>query len=114
MSLANAKPKLNYVPEYQASGVPFIRTAVAEETYGFKYVTSEVTVCTSGDVATIDFGHTGTEVFTIPADACVTFRVKAKTVHVVPSGTVSIVATLTNIESGNLSTYTDSDLGHTV
>ena len=113
MSFKNVKPKLKFVPEYQESGIPFVRTATTEETYTFKYVTNEVTVCASGDVATVDFGHSNTEVFTVPANSCVTFRVKAKKVHVDPSGTVSIVASLTNIESGELSTYDDVVLGKT-
>lgn len=113
MSLGNVKPKLNFVPEYQASGIPFVRTAAVEETYSLTYVASEVTVCASGDVATVDFGHDNTEVFTVPANACVTFRVKAKKIHVVPSGTVSVVASLTNIKSGELPTYNDNTLGGT-
>lgn len=114
MSLGNVKPKLNFVPEYQAAGIPFIRTATGEETYSLKYVTSEVTVCASGGTATIDFGHDSTELFTVPSGACATFRVKAKKIHVVPDGgTVSVVASLTNIKSGELSTYNDSTLGGT-
>jgi len=113
MSLGNPKPKLNFVPEYQAAGIPFIRTATAEETYSLQYVTSEVTVCASGGAATVDFGHDNTELFTVPSGACATFRVKAKKIHVVPTSTVSVVASLTNIKSGELSTYDDNTLGGT-
>ena len=81
MSLANARPGANYVPAYQASGIPFIATAGtgATKTIEFNKVTLEVTVANAGtDSSTVNFGLTNSTDFTIPANSVATFRVKTK------------------------------------
>jgi|MDTB01.3.fsa_nt_gb carbon monoxide dehydrogenase subunit G len=117
MGLGNAKPSANYVPAYQSSGIPYVATAAAGETktINLKKVTSEVTVSASGGTATVDFGNTGAAVFTVPDGAAVTFRIKTKYIQVISGGgtVTSVVAALTEIDGGQIPTYTQSDYGNT-
>jgi len=116
MSLANARPGANYVPAYQASGIPFIATAGtgATKTIEFNKVTLEVTVANAGtDSSTVNFGLTNSTDFTIPANSVATFRVKTKKI-VITSGAnsvTSVMASLTEIDGGLIPTYDQSDYG---
>jgi hypothetical protein len=116
MSLANAKPSANYVPAYQASGIPFIATAAAAatKTIELNRVTSEVTVAVAGtDASTVNFGLDNSADFTIPGNSVVTFRIKAKKI-VITSGTnsvTSVVAAMTEISGGLIPTYDQSNYG---
>jgi len=116
MSFKVPKPKANYVPEYQASGIPFIATAAAgvTKTITLSYVTSEVTVANQGTTAsTVSFGLANSANFTLPANSTVTFRVKTKKIVVISgaSSITSVIASLTAIESGNIPTYDQNDYG---
>jgi hypothetical protein len=116
MSLGNVKQSANFVPPYQASGVPFVATAGvgATKTINLKYVTSEVTVANSGtDASTVSFGLTNSADFTIPANSVVTFRIRARKI-VITSGaasTTSVVAALTTIKNGEIPVYDQNDYG---
>lgn len=118
MSLGNVKQSANFVPPYQASGVPYIATAgnSATKTISLKYVTSEVTVANSGTTAsTVNFGLDSSTDFTIPADSVVTFRVRTKKIVVTSGGSsvTSVVAALTTIQNGEIPTYDQDDYGST-
>ena len=118
MSLGNAKQSANFVPPYQASGVPYLATvaSAATQTIGLQYVTSEITVAVFGEAAsTVNFGLDNSADFTIPGNSVVTFRVRAKKIVVTSgSGSVtSVVAALTTIGSGQIPTYDQNDYGAT-
>lgn len=118
MSLGHVKQSANFVPPYQASGVPYIATAASgvTKTISLKYVTSEVTIAVSGTAAsTVNFGLDNSADFTVPGNSIVTFRVRAKKI-VVTSGTgsvTSVVAALTTIQNGEIPTYDQNDYGST-
>lgn len=116
MSLANAKPSANYVPAYQASGIPYIATVTGgTATIGLKYITSEVTVSSSGGATTVNFGLDNSANFTIPDGGCVTFRVKTKKIVLTNTGSIigSVIVSMTNIDSGKIPTYDQNDYGAT-
>ena len=76
MSLGHVKQSANFVPPYQASGVPYIATVAsgATKTIGLQYVTSEITIAVSGTASsTVNFGLDNSADFTIPGDSDIVF-----------------------------------------
>ena len=114
--MALPKASIGNSASFQISGTPYIGetdTGVAE-TINFKYVTRAITVqCTVAD-STIHFGDsTDPEPtqFPIKVGEIYRFEVKCKNLTLTPAAgaVVSIVAELTNVESGQLAVHDQAD-----
>ena len=110
MSLSKAS--LGNSASFQISGTPFVYevTGSAAKTVAFKYVTRAI-VIQSTVACTISFGDAGPTNFTMIADQIYRFEVKTKKIILTPgsSGTVSVVAEMTNVEDNQLSQHTQAD-----
>ena len=104
------KPAHNYVPEYQQSGVPFVKTIQSlgaealDSTTEFTYLTRWIVISTDKDIF-LGFNQTGTvdpqKAFIIKAGTSPRFEIKCKKINLLnnsgSNAKISIIAGLTNI-----------------
>ena len=118
MSLSKAS--LGNSASFQISGTPFVYEVAgnAAKTVTFKYVTRAIVIqstvaCTIslGDSGSNGAGGSGPTNFTMIANQIYRFEVKTKKIILTPgsSGTVSVVAEMTNVEDDQVSQHTQAD-----
>ena len=97
---------------FQVSGTPFVYevTGGAAKTVTFNYVTKAISI-QSTVACTISFGDVGPTNFTMIANQLYRFEVKVKKIILTPatSGTVSVVAEMTNVDDDQLAQHTQAD-----
>ena len=110
--MALPKASIGNSASFQISGTPFVytTTGTSDETITFKYVTRAITVSATAADGTINFGDAGGTDFTLVAGEIYRFEVKTKKIVLnADSGSISIVAELTNVEDGQLAQHTQAD-----
>ena len=105
---------------FQVSGTPFVYEVAgdAAKTVTFNYVTRAISIqstvaCTIsfGDSGSNGAGGSGPTNFTMIANQLYRFEVKVKKIILTPatSGTVSVVAEMTNVDDDQLAQHTQAD-----
>lgn len=122
MSIGHPKPGLNNVPEYQASGLPFVTSSTVATTplrVDFTKVTRAITVRNlgSGPILYVGFtsnGVTGSNRFAIPSGSSERFEVRCKNVFLmseIGNASFSLLGELTLIDTSQMPTLTGSVSG---
>jgi len=113
-TMALPKASIGNSASFQISGTPFVHETdeAGTSTITLKYVTGAITVQTIGGTGTIHFGDSAAgSTFPLIAGEVYRFEVKSKLLKVVAgsSAKISIVAELTNVESGQLAQHNQDD-----
>ena len=106
------KASIGNSASFQVSGTPYVytTTGTSDETIEFKYVTKSITVTATAASGTINFGDASGTDFTLLANEIYRFEVKTKKIVLnANSGTISIVAELTNVGDGQLAEHTQTE-----
>lgn len=110
--MALPKASIGNSASFQVAGTPYVYevTGSAAKTVTFKYVTRAISV-QSTVACTISFGDAGPTNFTMIANQLYRFEVKVKKIIITPgsSGTVSVVAEMTEVDDGQLDQHTQAD-----
>ena len=111
--MALPKASIANSASFQISGTPFVKQIgqSTTETIDFKYVTRSVTITADGTGVTAHFGDVDSTTITLVANVPYRFEVKCKKLVVVTPSSVnaSVVAELTNVESGQLAQHDQDD-----
>jgi hypothetical protein len=110
--MALPKASIGNSASFQISGTPFVKhmAGAGTETIDFKYVTRAITISSASGTTTVHFGDNDSTTLSLIAGVVYRFEVKCKKLVVVSSAAgVSIVAELTNVESGQLAQHDQDD-----